>query len=56
MSSHIEKKLKELNTKLHIFNHNVGQYSDHEINSDILEISNAIIVDYETYKNTYLTI
>ena len=54
MSSHIEKLLKELNTKLHSINHNVGAYSDHEIISNILEISNAIIIDYETY-NKYIS-
>lgn len=54
MSSHIEKQLQELNIKLHSINHNVGTYSDHEIISNILEISNAIIIDYETY-NKYIS-
>jgi hypothetical protein len=53
MSSHIEKQFQELNTKLHSINHSIRTYSDNEIISDILEISNAIIIDYETY-NKYI--
>lgn len=59
MNSIIENQLKELNIKLHSINHSIKTYSDNDLVANILEISNAIIIDYETLNHfipTFLSI